>query len=74
MANTEDIGELEWERHKPTWGAIPEARHGHFAFVHDKKMYIVGGIIEGATSGSHSYIKLPYLDLSTSSRICFTIA
>ena len=57
--------DFEWERHKPSWGAIPEARHDHFAFVYNKKMFIVGGTLQGANNSITKAFDIPYLDLST---------
>ena len=65
MASNEELGEFEWEKHRPSWGEIPVARRDHFAFVHDKKMFIMGGETVGAPPDGVTANNIPYLDLST---------
>lgn len=68
----EELGDFEWERHKPSWGAIPEARYNHYAFVFEKKMFVVGGVLSGATSTQAKVKDISYLDLSTCLNLCFS--
>jgi len=66
MANTVELGDFEWEKHRPSWGEIPVARSNHFAFVWDKKMFIMGGETSGAPPDGYIANNIPFLDLSTS--------
>lgn len=65
MASNEELGEFEWEKHRPSWGEIPVARRDHFAFVHDKKMFIMGGETVGAPPDGVTANNIPYLDLTS---------
>jgi hypothetical protein len=65
MSTAVEFTDFEWVPHRPSWGEIPTARFNHFAWVYDKKMFVMGGETIGAPPDGHLANDIPYLDLST---------